>query len=623
MRMSSGAGFPIYDLVRRRLQTGLTIATLMLTVASTLFLLLFSGRLGVGISAATGTFTLGLSAIFNQFIFFSGALVFAVGAVLTSFIVFLMMAQRTRDFGLIKAAGCPNSLVAGYFMTELLTVTAVGCILGVVFGFLADFAAATVIFGGYSVPNWWFAPIVFVVFFLLAFFFGLQPLLKAAKMSAIDALSSVNYYGTTLEGKPKALSHSALTWRVASRSLIRRQTATWRIVLLLSIVFILLTVSVAGGTIAEDTTASWVGQGAGGDVVAVANTGMGNQYMQLLEAFSGAKANNNFNYTDPRLAVPSDVVTRLEQLPTVTSTDPRLVLYGNIHEISNFTVIDGAETNVGDSRNTDALVIGLDPKETSGMAMKGSDLSANATSEAIISDSIVQTMYSPNPRKGIALSDPLVEGLQFQNATFRIVGVSVDPINNGFVVYVPIDKLMNTAKSEPNIVLIQLNGSIDRESAIDDIRATVKQVYPDLDVFDVGARVAQNTAFLESTWQTIMVLPLLTLASAAISLVGYMMLSVEEQRQEFAMLRAVGAKPRLIIGISAIQSAIVLFSAFGVGLSLGVTGTLLILMAHPLVTGVTIASIAAWLLSALAAMYLLSLYPVFKLSKTPILKIMA
>ena len=53
-----------------------------------------------------------------------------------------MMAQRTRDFGLIKAAGCPNSLVAGYFMTELLTITFAGCALGVAFGFLMDYAVS-------------------------------------------------------------------------------------------------------------------------------------------------------------------------------------------------------------------------------------------------------------------------------------------------------------------------------------------------------------------------------------------------------------------------------------------------------------------------------------------------
>ena len=116
----SSAGFPINDLLRRKLQTSLTVATLTLSVASTLFLLLFSNRLGLGISSTTGALTQGLTAIFSQFILFIGILIFVVGAVLTSFIVFLMMAQRTRDFGLIKAAGCPNSLVAGYFMTCLL-----------------------------------------------------------------------------------------------------------------------------------------------------------------------------------------------------------------------------------------------------------------------------------------------------------------------------------------------------------------------------------------------------------------------------------------------------------------------------------------------------------------------
>jgi len=125
----SSPGFPINDLLRRKLQTSLTIATLTLSVASTLFLLLFSNRLSIGIASATGTLTMGLTAILSQFIIFIGVLIFIVGAVLTSFIAFLMMAQRTRDFGLMKAVGCPNSLVAGYFATGLLMVTLGGCVL--------------------------------------------------------------------------------------------------------------------------------------------------------------------------------------------------------------------------------------------------------------------------------------------------------------------------------------------------------------------------------------------------------------------------------------------------------------------------------------------------------------
>src|SRR5512133_1242279 len=102
--MSSGAGFPVNDLLRRPTQTGLIVITLTLSVASTLFLLLFSSQLGVNLSSESGTFTLGLHSIFNQYLTFIGALIFVVGAILTSFIVLLIMTQRTRDFGLIKAA---------------------------------------------------------------------------------------------------------------------------------------------------------------------------------------------------------------------------------------------------------------------------------------------------------------------------------------------------------------------------------------------------------------------------------------------------------------------------------------------------------------------------------------
>jgi len=93
--MSRGAGFPINDLLRRRLQSGLVVVTLTLSVASTLFLLLFSSRVGVGLTASSNVFTIGLTSVFGQFILFMGILVFLVGAVLTSFIVSLMMAQRT------------------------------------------------------------------------------------------------------------------------------------------------------------------------------------------------------------------------------------------------------------------------------------------------------------------------------------------------------------------------------------------------------------------------------------------------------------------------------------------------------------------------------------------------
>ncbi len=621
------ANFAANDLLRRRLQTSLTIATLMLSVASTLFLLLFSNRLGVGIASTSETFTLGLTALLGQFILFVGVLIFVVGAVLTSFVVFLMMTQRTRDFGLIKAAGCPNSLVAGYFMTELLTVAFVGCALGIILGFLGDLAVTKIVFSTYQMPTLWFGPLVFATFFVLAIFFGLQPLLKASKMSAIQASSPVDYYGLTMENTHKVLSKSRLTWSVASRSLIRRQSATFRIVILLSIVFILLTISVAGGIIAKNTTESWIENTLDSKTIVVAHSGLENQYRLLLSKFIGDKNTGDFNYSDPNFAIPSVVISRLNAMPDIEMVDSRLVLYQNVSEVGNFTVVSGTSNMifVGNSRKGQSLVIGVDPQKLVGSwSVKGRFLNQMDTLGAVIGDSISQSMYYTHPSKNIVLSDPLSEGIRFQNSTFDIVGICIDPINNGFVTYVPLNTLENiTGIFSPNILFIELTDMTNRNIAIVNIRNIVQEFNPNLDVFDLSSTVQQNTQLLSTTWQTIMFLPLLTLASAAICLVSYMMLIIDEQKQEFAILRAVGARQRIIMYISGIQSALVLCSSFGIGISFGVITTTLILMPNPIVTGLTLMEIIVWLASALAVMFILSIYPAFRMAKAPVLKIMS
>ncbi len=619
--------FPINDLRRRPFQTGITIITLTLSVASTLFLLFFSNRLGVGTASATaGALTQGLTAIFSQFILFIGVLIFAIGAVLTAFVAFLTMAQRTKDFGLIKAAGCPNSLVGGYYMSELLTTTIIGCILGVAFGFLMDYSITLTVFSSYSLPNFWFAPLVFVAFFVLAFVFGLRPIIKAAKMSPIQALSPVNYYGLTTTVKHKALSHSALTWRIATRSLIRRQSTSLRIILLLSTVFVLLTVSIAGGIIASGTTSAWIQKPLNSNTLVIAHSSMGDQYRALLSKFSGATETGAFNYSDTNLAIPQAVISQVTALPSVSLVDSRLVLIEHISEVSNFTVnpSTGQTFSVGDNRQGDAIVIGVNPQKLAGAWFtQGRFLNVNDSLEAVIGDSIAHTMYSPGSAVGTSLSDPLLESVAFANNTFRIVGVCVDPTNNGFVIYVPIERLMyQTGLSNPNLLLVTLNNSNDRSAAITQIEIAIQSIDPNLNVFTLNDVVAKNEGFLTSNWQTIMLLPLFTLASAALCLVGYMMLAVDEQHQEFAVLRAVGAKQKIIVAILAIQSIFVLFSSFAVGIFAGTILTIIILMHQPLITSFTIAEITAWLLSALAVMFIFSLYPAWRLAKSPILKIM-
>jgi ABC-type antimicrobial peptide transport system permease subunit len=615
----SKAAFPVNDLLRRKLQTSLTIATLTLSVASTLFLLLFSRRIGFGITAVGDTLTHGLSAVFSQFVLFVGILIFAVGAVITSFIVFLIMKQRTRDFGLIKAAGCPNGLVFGYFMTELLAVTFLGCVLGMVLGFVADFAVTNILhFQAYQEPpDLWLAPLVFAAFFALALIFGVKPMLDAARLSPIKALSPLQYFGLGTGHKLKPLSRFGLTLKIASRSFFRRQSASIRIILLLSIVFILLTVSISGGIIASDTTQSWVENAIGKNIIVIAHNSMGAQYKLLLSKFFGATEDGDFTYLDERLAIPDTILQQLNSTLGIATVDARLILKEHVHEISNFTIDPEtlATIPVGDSREGGSLIVGVDPeKVTATWSIKGRFLNKEDTLEAVIGDSISQTMFS----------QPLSQSIRLQNRTFSIAGVCVDPINNGKVTYVPLEQLQNlTNTSNPNIVLVKLYSSADRSATLAQIKCEITSVNSDLTVFELDEVLQENLSFLGSTWSTVMLLPLFTLASVAICLIGYTMLAVDEQRQEFAILRATGTKPNAVIAILAIQSIVVLLSSFTVGISLGVIATLLILVPNPVVTTVSILEVAALLFTALAGMFLLSLYPATRFAKTPILKIMS
>ena len=134
------------------------------------------------------------------------------------------------------------------------------------------------------------------------------------------------------------MSRSGLTWRIASRSLFRRQSATLRIVFLLSIVFVLLTVSVAGGIIANDTTTSWVQKTVDSDTIAIAHSSMGNEYKLLLSKFSGAKETGDFNFSDPKLGISKAVIEQLKALQGVSVVDSRLVTKQHVAEVGNFTI---------------------------------------------------------------------------------------------------------------------------------------------------------------------------------------------------------------------------------------------------------------------------------------------
>ncbi len=614
--------FPVNDLMRRKLQTILVITSLSLSLASTLFLLLSSDKIGFGISLMVeGRLSAGFSIVFSRFIIFICLLVFTAGAIFISFMVFAMMAQRIRDIGLMRAAGCPNNLIFGYFMNELLIVAFISCFLGVILGLSIDFALANILkVSGFQISqkpnNFWLVLLVSATYFILLLVFGLKPILNAVKIEPAKALSPTYYLGVNAESSFRIFSKHGLTFKLALRSLFRRKSATIRILSCLTTVFLLVTVAVAGGIIADQTTKSWVEKAVGKKVILIAHREMCSQYTLLLSKFYENKEIAAFNYTESKYSIPKEIINQLNLMSDNISMETRLITFKRIKEVSGY-IIDsetGAITSVGKDREGESLIVGIEPEKTLGeWFMEGEFFMEGQSGKAVIGDSIANKMFTM----------PLNQSIRLYGHYFDIVGVCLDPINNGNVTYVPLKDLQNILDvSEPNLIMVKVKPSANRAAILNEIRAKVKALNSNFEVLELDEELSKCLAFLGYIWFTIMFLPSLSLASAALCFIGYVMLAITEQHQEFGILRALGAKPKTIFKIIAIQNLVVLLSSYACGVSFGIITTLLILVQKPIVTSYTVIQIAGWLLAALTTTFILSLYPAARFARKPTLEVL-
>jgi len=613
--------FSINDLLRRKLQTALTVSGIALSVASTLFLLMLGDKLGFGIlSMAENRLTSSFSAVFSKFITFIGLLVFVVGLVIISFLVLVMMSQRTKDIGLMKAAGCPNNLVFGYFMNELVLISIAGCFLGVILGIAVDYTSIGLLDSiGFQMAqgsiNVWTVTFVFVVFLVLSLAIGAKPILDATRIKPVVALSPSFSFGLAKESDFKGVSKAGLTVRMAVRSLFRRKSASFRIIVCLTAVFILVTVSVAGGIIADRTTKNWVERTVGRNAILIAHQDVCRQYKALLSKFHQVETSSPVNFTKEEYLVPEEVLDEFRSM-TDLAVESRLMVEAQIEEVQGIVLgkTTGETTTIGDNRKGISLVIGVEAdKVLNDWFVDGEFLAEDQSSDAMIGDTIAARMFTR----------PLVQNVTIFGRSFGVMAVCVDPMNNGNTTYVALKTLENLlGVAQPNVILTRTGPSASYEDTVDEIRARTAALNPNFDVVELNEILGRALSFLDYTWSAIMLMPLLSLFAATLCLISYVVLSMNEQRQEFAILRAVGARPRTILKIVATETLLILLSSWAAGISLGIIITLLTLIPEPVVTAYTLAEIAAWLQLAWLTIFIISLYPTLRFTRKPILDIM-
>lgn len=617
----SEIAFPIKDLTRRKLQTSLVIVGLTICTAATVFLTIFGENLGFEIAFATGgKLTAGFSNMFSRFIFVVGFLNIVAGAVIVSFLVSIMMSERVRDIGVMKATGCLRATVLSYFLTELSIIVLTSCIIGTVCGILANFACIHLLNAmGFSIAqkslNLWMVLFIFFIFVLVSHIFGIRPIAKATRVKPAEALSPLYSFGTTLGLGRHGSSKLGFTFKMAYRSLLRRKNVTQQAIICLAVVLTLVSVAMVGGIVANQTTQDYVKRAIGENVVLISHPNISEQYVNLLSQFLETEETSPIDYLNPEYSIPDSLVSRLSTVPGVKKADSRLILEATIHEVPGVIINPeepGTYTPVGDHRSSNALVLGIEPERTvSEWLILGRTLDETDLYSVLIGDSLALKTFD-NPEK---------QSLRVFSQNFDIAGVCLDPINNGDVVYVPLkvlSKLVN--QTTCNVLLLEINPS-NRSHVLIEIEKEISGT--DLAVSELNGILGKHLNFLNLLWSSVMLLPLFSLVAATICLLSYMMLTITSQQREFSIMRAIGAKPKAVVKMIFAQALIVTLVSGGIGIFVGFFITFVFLIPEPVISYSTVISIVGWLLIVLGFLSLSSLYPAIKTMKKSVASVLA
>jgi len=613
----SKRSFPLKDLFRRRFQTALTILSLTTSATATFFLLFFGDNIGFEVALLTGgKMTSGFSYTFSVILFITTLLAFLTGVLVMSFFISLAMSERVRDVGVMKAVGCLTDVVFGYFITELSIMVFVSCVTGFILGMLLSVASVNALNTlGLAIPqkpiNIWIIPPAFLAFIILPHLLGSRAIGRALTIKPSQALSTNLSLGTPLKSKTSFPSRLGLTFKTAYTTLARRRIATRQAVMCLSLVFALTTVTLAGGTIANQTTQNYVERAIQRNVVLVGHSDITQRYVDLLSSFSEIKETEPLNYSDPRLFISESLVSRLRLTEGINKVDARFILETRVHEVP--TILIDPERKppyivIGDQRFGEALVLGLEPENAvNGWLIRGRGLNKTDVYSAMLGDSLASSMFSSPEKQSVKILDE----------NFQVVGVCQDPLNNGNVVYVPLKALQSVSGQEEYNLLFLQTESLTYSQTLAHIGEEITGT--ELAVVELNEVLQKHLNFLNTAWSLVALAPSFSLVTAVLCLSGYMTLLISTQRRDLVIMRAMGAKLKTVTIIVLVQALIVVLVSGAIGLSTGLLISYFILP-EPIISAASILPIFLWFLLALAFIGICSLYPTIRTVRKSVIR---
>jgi ABC-type antimicrobial peptide transport system permease subunit len=601
-------GFPLKDLSRRRFHTIFSFASLTLCVAATISTVLIAKSYGLRIIAvSSGRLNVGFINIFSGFATIITYLSIVTGGVMTYFFVSANMKIRVRDIGIIKAMGCLPDQAFGYFATELFVLVFSSCAVGAVIGVALSDALIHLTSSSFIVSqlstNIWTISIILLIIAIVALFMGVQPIARAMNAKPAEALFPYYLRGASFKSARSHFTGISSTFKIAYRSFMRRRAATVSTILCLSIALMAMTIAQAGTAITNETAQAYLRGGLGENIVLIGHRDIIAQYTYFLSQPFQDENKTAINYLDSKYSISDTVVQTLTAIPGV-KLDPRLFTEAKVYELAAIHVVQESYFVVGDSRSSEAVVFGVNPETVvNNWLINGRTLNKTDKYAAVLGDSLASQI----------LTSPFDERVAILNNNFDVIGVALDPLNAGLVVYVPLNDLAQSAnETKYNLVFAKIDSQTYPK-----VLAKISEALTgtNLKLVELNPVLERYTGFFQSIWSSFTVVSLLFLITVALCLSTEMTLHITEQESELGVMRALGAKPRKVISIIMMQASMNIFVSSAIGISIGLFLSYLFLVQSPIISQSGVSSVALWLLFAVGFLLVFCLYPAIRIAR--------
>jgi hypothetical protein len=322
----------------------------------------------------------------------------------------------------------------------------------------------------------------------------------------------------------------------------------------------------------------------GTNVIAVGNPALLDSYYEAYSLY-GTPLNDSFNFLDGADMIPTQLFDDLEDILGVANVESRLVVYSEVEEMPAIVWNEEFEQyeRIGLDRTSSAVLVGLDWDTTiSDWYFEGRSI--DQTGQVWIGGKMASDFFE----------DPLIQRLGVQGSSLEIKAQAFDILNGGMMALMDLSQLQSYyGVSGTNLALVQLDEYDD--SLISQIDVLAESY--GFDIFRQQDVLENNLQAIAAIWALLNPLAIVTLLSAFLSLMNYLLVSVFGRLRDYIIMRSVGAKPSFL-------AKVMIAEGLEVGLRAGIPALIVatLLSIYSLIPEAAVSSLAYLPLSIIAVL---------------------